>query len=321
MANEWFSEAWANPKFKQFASEGLQDLGYGLSNSTNVGNAFGAATRRTQEMQPYRDMRGDKQAEMAQQSEQTNATKAYLTSKGWDDLVPLIDAGQANIALQEAMARSQPGYGQVASPKPMEINGQLVDPVTGQVIGDYRDPQSGMGNAPSGYQWGEGGNLAFIPGGPADPATAANKPPTEGQRRLEMLSTVIEPELQRVETNWAELANGANQAANTEIPFIGGRPGRALSSPGYQQATEALGTIAQSYLYSVSGAAAPVEEVRKLVDSVTPKPFESQASINDKLLRIKEMAAAVKAAAGGQQAAPQQAPREYTFNPATGRLE
>jgi hypothetical protein len=295
MADNW----WSNPGFKKFASEALQDFGYGLSNSTNFGNAFGAATNRMQQMEPYRAQMAQQEEEAAKLEEQDNVTRSWLEQQGFTDLVPLVDAGKAEFAFGEALKRMQPGYGQAEAVRPIEINGQLVNPMTGDVLGDYRDPQSGFGNAPSGYQWNPDGTQSFIPGGPADPSTQAKT--TEAQRRNQQLASVIQPELAAVEQNWAELANGANQAGGM-IPGVG----NALTSPGYQQASNSLATIAQSYLYSVSGAAATDAEVRKIVDSVTPKPFESQQSIDAKLARIRQMADAVIQAGGGgaQQPAP-----------------
>lgn len=232
--------------------------------------------------------------------------------------------GQPQIAQGIADGIIEPGkaYWDFITPKetetvkPIEVNGQLVDPMTGRVIGDYRDPNSGMGDAPSGYQWNQDGTQGFIPGGPADPANMGKT--TEAQRRNQQLASVIQPELATVEQNWNELASGGNQAANA-VPF---GAGFGMTSPGYQQATNSLATIAQSYLYSVSGAAAPAEEVAKLVDSVTPKPFESPQSIEAKRARIRQMADAVIQAggAGGAQQ-PQSAPAGQTSSGLQWSLE
>jgi hypothetical protein len=48
------------------------------------------------------------QKEEAQRQDQLNQTVKFLQNKGYDDLIPLVSAGQANVALQEAMKRSQP---------------------------------------------------------------------------------------------------------------------------------------------------------------------------------------------------------------------
>lgn len=229
--------------------------------------------------------------------DQENATKTWLEQQGFTDLVPLVDAGQADVALTEGMRRKKP-----KDPLDPTSDMQNYQFYANEELKAGRAPVSFMefsnptaaASIPSGYQRAQDGNgLSFIPGGPADPSTPAKT--TEATRRNQQLSSMIGPELQTVEQNWDELASGANQAANA-VPF---GAGYGATSPGYQQATNSLATIAQSYLYSVSGAAAPAEEVKKLVDSVTPKPFESAQSIADKKSRIRQMAAAVQEAAGG----------------------
>jgi hypothetical protein len=68
------------------------------------------------------------------QERRINQTAAYLESIGRPDLAAAMLAGlEPNTAIAEAMRPPE-------QPRPIEINGQLVDPTTGQVIGDYRDP-------------------------------------------------------------------------------------------------------------------------------------------------------------------------------------
>lgn len=155
-----------NPKFKQFISEAGQDLGYGLTQGNDFGQALGIATQRTQEMQPQRDAYALMQEDKAKQAEALNQTTEWLRANGKDALYAAVQSGamapaQAwQIALEEdAGARS--------GVKPIEINGQLVDPTTGAVLGDYRDANAGQPAAPSGYQWTPEGALSAIPGGPA----------------------------------------------------------------------------------------------------------------------------------------------------------
>jgi hypothetical protein len=54
-----------------------------------------------------------------------------------------------------------------------------------------------------------------------------------------------------------------------------------------------LQTIVSSYLYSVSGATATPEEVRKQTDILTPRPGESKDSIENKKKRVRTMVNAV----------------------------
>lgn len=227
----------------------------------------------------------------------TNATKQWLAQK-YPDLAQAVDAGlPVSEAWQQAFARQN---AKVETPKPLEINGQLVDPTTFQVLGDFRDPATGPA-APSGYQWGADGKLSFIPGGPADPAMAANKPPTDADVRGAKLSGVIQGDkelLLGANGIYDKLADPWSQAVGAEVGVGGlgvGRPGLALTSSDYQSATNALTNIAQSYLYAISGQAAPAGEVAKIIESVTPKFGESADSVKNKKARLASYIAAIEA--------------------------
>lgn len=241
--------------------------------------------------------RSDQQMEEQERQQQINVTAAFLREKGAEDLAAAVEGGMTS----GADAFNQWYQQANAAPKaPIEVGGVLVDPVTFQPIFDSRQPEKPPA-APSGYQWTPEGTQAFIPGGPADPSTQAKT--TEAQRRNQQLASVIQPELATVEQNWDALADGGNQTWGSN-PVTAG-----MASPEYQQARNSLNVIAQSYLYSVSGAAATDAEVQKIVDSVTPKPFESPQSIAAKKARIQQMADAVIQAGGGAQ---QQAPGGQT---------
>lgn len=284
--------------FQQFVAGNrgkLGQLGAGLASGQNFSQGLANGVQGLPQGQATDDAFATAQKADTERQRQLNSTIEFMRQKGYGDLVSGVEGGGLDLgtAWGEALKRSAP---------------QKVDPFT-LGAGDIR--YDGGGNviargapdqqtAPSGYMRTGDGNLTYIPGGPADPSTPAKT--TEATRRNQQLSSMIGPELQTVEQNWEELSSGANQAANS-APF---GAGYGLTSPGYQQATNALGTIAQSYLYSVSGAAAPAEEVRKLVESVTPRPFEDPKSIADKKARVRQMAAAVQEAAGGV-SVPQQA--------------
>lgn len=227
----------------------------------------------------------------------TNATKQWLAQK-YPDLAQAVEAGlPVSQAWQEAFNRQN---AKVETPKPLEINGQLVDPNTYQVLGDFRDPATGPA-APSGYRWKADGGLEFIPNGPADPAMAANKPPTDADVRGAKLSSVIQGDkelLLGANGVYDKLADPWSQAVGAEVGVGGvgvGRPGLAFTSSDYQSATNALTNIAQSYLYAISGQAAPAEEVAKIIESVTPKFGESADSVKNKKARLASYVAAIEA--------------------------
>lgn len=212
----------------------------------------------------------------------------------------------ASALLNNGLERSDPIYqlqrqkleqevaamGQPQPIQPIEINGQLINPQTMEVMGDFRSNEAPA--APSGYQWAEGG-LSPIPGGPADPAFAnAAKPPTDAQRKANSLFAVVEPDAQLLLGDgtpenpgiFNDLGDGGSQAWNG-VGAFGVTPLAPLASPNFQAAKDAVTNIAQSYLYAMSGAAAPAEEVKKIADLVTPNPGDSPQRKEEKRRRLQ----------------------------------
>jgi hypothetical protein len=118
------------------------------------------------------------------------------------------------------------------------------------------------------------------------------KPLTEGERKNQSLYSVIKPELKVVEDNFDALTDPNNQVFS-KMPFS-----EFVTTPQYQQAANSLQTIVSSYLYSVSGATATPEEVRKQTDILTPRPGESKESIANKKRRVRTMVDAVARTGG-----------------------
>lgn len=110
---------------------------------------------------------------------------------------------------------------------------------------------------------------------------------TEAERKNQSLFSVIKPELKVVEDNYNALTDPNNQIYS-KMPFS-----EFVTTPEYQQAANSLQTIVSSYLYSVSGATATPDEVRKQTDILTPRPGESKESIENKKRRIRTMVNAV----------------------------
>lgn len=103
----------ADSSVRNFASNALSDLGYGLSRGTDFGQALGYATQRTQDLQPQRDAYATAQKADKQRLDQINQTVKYLQSNpAFADLVPIAQAGEGATALAEAFKRSAPGYGE-----------------------------------------------------------------------------------------------------------------------------------------------------------------------------------------------------------------
>lgn len=306
--------SWANDHQNYLAA-----LGGGLAQGQNIQSGLSAGLAAVPQAKLLDDKALEQRKAETKIAAQTDAFKSWLSTKR-PDLVPLLDTGVSPAELfNQAMAPAKTG------PAPIEINGQLVDPATGKVIGDYRDPNAAQSQnpymnagdgkffnwqtgqytadlnaapdtptAPAGYKFQPDGNLGFIPGGPADPSTAGKT--TEATRRNQQLAKVIIPEVQNLEKNWAALSDVKNQIAGNGIAagITGG-----LTSPEFQQAKNSLRTIIASYLYSVSGATANPGEVENQAEILTPKFGESAQSVQDKLARVKTMVQAVVDAAQG----------------------
>lgn len=124
--------------------------------------------------------------------------------------------------------------------------------------------------------------FSFVP-------VASAKPATEDQAKADQLYTRASQQLKIATDNWDSLADLPDQA-KAKIPGIG----NFLVSPKYQQASAAVKDIAASYLYSVSGATANPGEVANLVETITPKPGDDAATVQQKKERLSQMVESIK---------------------------
>lgn len=195
---------------------------------------------------------------------------------------------------------------------------------------------------PSGYRFAPGGNLEYIPGGPADPTKGAGKKaPTEDQAKNKQLYELSTKMLPQVLANYDELGSTLNQMgkASSGIPLIG--PSDALvTSSGYQQADTGIDSIVANFLYSTSGATATPDEVKKRAATVKPKFGDSAETKALKKQALIDMVQSIHTRAtpgtprwtpppsGGPRPPPAptlprtaQGPKVRVFNPKTGKLE
>lgn len=116
-----------------FASNTLSDLGYGLTRGTDLNQGFQYATQRTAEMAPQRAVDAQQRKVAEDQAKQQTLTDVWMqkTYPQW--------AGLGATGVKLALAAEEQKMNGSGGPGPIEINGQLVDPATGKVIGDYRD--------------------------------------------------------------------------------------------------------------------------------------------------------------------------------------
>lgn len=125
----------------------LLGFGSGLL-SSNMGD-IGTSTMRGMELD--RQI-GQEQQDFMQAQEEENATKEYLRSKGYNDLLAGVEGGGLDIgtAWTEALKRGQP---QEPGANLMSVGGSLYDPATGQWISPPADANGSPRVSLSG-QWG-----------------------------------------------------------------------------------------------------------------------------------------------------------------------
>ncbi len=116
---------------------GVPVLGRLADEETRLRLASGLAGLSTRPNQAVIDNSQSRLEEIATQ-ERINLTVNWLNSIGRSDLAEAVAAGSLMGDQAAAIAMQPPE----PPPAPIEINGQLVDPTTGQVIGDYRTAET-----------------------------------------------------------------------------------------------------------------------------------------------------------------------------------
>jgi hypothetical protein len=145
----------------------LLGLASGLAQGNDWGEGMGLGFARAAQGRVQDDAFATAKKEEAERAKQLNYTIQAFQKAGRQDLVERAQAG----FMQEA-------WNEFSKPKasPLEINGQLVDPTTYQVLGDFRDPEVPKSpTIPAGYRTGaDGMSFEPVPGGPADPNNPLN---------------------------------------------------------------------------------------------------------------------------------------------------
>jgi hypothetical protein len=283
---------WANSN-----SNFLGAIGAGLGQGQNIQSGLSAGLAAVPQAKALDRENAEKLKAEAKVEAQTNATKAWL-EQNYPDLAQAVDAGlSVSDAWQEAFRRQSAGPEKPQNPYMSAGDGTFFNWQTGEYVSNP-NAQPDTPNLPTSFvEW----QLAQSNPEYAASLNSTTSRTTEGQRRNDQLYSVAAPQAEIVLENWDALTDPANQFLGTSIN--GSSPGAVLAAPAYQEAANALRVIAQSYLYSVSGAAATDAETQKIVDSVTPRMGESEASSNNKKALIGQMIEAIKAA-GSQSSTP-----------------
>jgi hypothetical protein len=124
---------------------------------------------------------------------------------------------------------------------------------------------------PSGYRWTPDGGLAFVPGGPADPAVARPAAPTEDERKAAGW-------LMQANKAYADMlrATTANPAASKpgwieSTPLLPEGIKNASRSPERQQFNQAASALAEAVLRAATGAGQNESEARQKAAELTPQ--------------------------------------------------
>jgi len=272
----------------------LMGLGAGIASGPNWSQGLSQGLNNMAQMSPMDAQRAEQERLLAEQTEQKNQTVQWLAEQH-PDLAEMVGAGMPiGEAWGEALARMRGETAVQPTDDMREFDFARQNGFEGSFADWVHPPEDNTPSLPTSYQ-------EFLlsqqdPGYAASLASSSTRPPTEGERRNQQLASVIEPELATLEQNWDALTDPGNQMAGAEVG--GNRPGLAFTSPEYQQAINSLSAIVASYLYSVSGATATDEEIKRQVNLLTPRLGESEASANAKKDRIRQYAEAVKFAAG-----------------------
>lgn len=284
-----------NNPFSQWASQNsglLGSVGGGIAQGTNLGQGLSYAAQNVPQGKAV-DLQARQQMEATQKAEALTAQAEALKTKYADFFN---QNGQPDYAHAVADGIMEPGaaYGQwmqgknAAAPKPLEINGQLVDPNTYQVLGDFRTPGAGA-NAPTltsiydangreqkGYMNGND----FVPVG--SPKANIERPEFNAAQALaagyadrmtEADKILDDPNLAAVQTDIGERGKAA-------VPFIG----NMLTSPEFQQAEQAQRDFINAILRRESGAAIAESEFASAKKQYFPQPGDSPQVLEQKKL-------------------------------------
>lgn len=295
----------------------LTGLGYGLASGQNFGEGVAAGIKGAYTGRQQDDIWAKDEKEQAQLQAAIDGIAKYRP-----ELADLVRSGamDPNTAWNETLK----GWNQQPA-SPMEINGQLVDPSTGKVIGDYRTPDASQ--QPDPFTLGPG-QVRYGPDGQvlAEGPPPTPRPITEAQQRMGMINNIVQDEAKVLLGDPASGTPGVYSALgefNNQVLDANGA-GRALTSADYQRAASAVETISQHYLYALSGQAAPDGEVKRVARTLMPVIGENPASVLEKKRRLESYLQTIQdfvAQTGGAQPGAATGDMQLVFNPQTGELE
>lgn len=222
--------------------------------------------------------------------------------------------------------------------KLMNINGRLVDEKTGKLVADYSDTNKpivkpvdselvtptgellagGQQKAPAGFEWNDPADrskgLRAIPGGPGEHVSA------EVAGRLALMKSAapgVKDARKVYERAWGTGDFLRQGAAN--IPLVGDL---AIASGEIGIAQRNIRTAVEAALRTMTGAAAPEQEVTRYAAMFTPGSKDTVESAKQKLDNLETfMREAEELVTRGRRSTSAPAAPRRKYNPATGTLE
>ncbi len=182
------------------------------------------------------------------------------------------------------------------------------------------DALGGRGmKAPAGYRW-NGGNLEFIPGGPADPATKSSGAPTEGERKSATLLARLEGSLGQMNSAIADNEGAAKPGVLAALvgglPFSGDTARNLANSSERQRVEAAQLDILDAALTLGTGAAYTKEQLEGYRKSFFPQLGDSADTVADKQDRLDNVVNSARIAAGRAAPAADSLPANSRLRPA-----
>lgn len=295
--------------FPDMDDEKRERIKYGLAGLGAL-SPVGANTRVMDRI----DDRRDKREARAESAQQRNATAAWLAKQpGGAQYAEAIASGAlpASAALQ---MYQQASAGQ-APTKGVVVNGQLVNPITGEQIGDYRDPQGDMTTAVQTLQQrAEAGGLVpgtpeyqqfMIQGGAANGISlsvgpdgsvqfnqgGAAKPLTEAQSKDTVYATRAQGALPTLDKYDMALAGIGDVLLDNDPTGI---VRQRAQSDEYQLARQAGEEFLQAILRKDTGAAITKDEQVLYGQTYLPQPGDGPEVIEQKRQSRQRALAALK---------------------------
>jgi len=154
-------------------------------------------------------------------------------------------------------------------------------------LGLRQQELSAGGRAPAGYRATSDGNLTFIPGGPADPASAKKASPTEFQGKSAIFGARAQESdkiLNSLQGSYSPTAINAKQALGS-VWGVGGAlesGANAFLPANTQRAEQARRDFVNAVLRQESGAAIGKDEFENASRQYFPQPGDSAAVIKQK---------------------------------------